>query len=292
MYKHILISLFTLAFAGIAAAAPQQAAAPAAQPSAKAATVQSSTSQPPKAAPAQPAQAVQPANLAKVESQVVATPRGATATLDEMIQAKLDSMNHAAPSVGPRNADSLAKVQADSVRKLVQTGKYVQRARYDKSNFDHWRIDTVLQKKMKDQVVGVWRTPIIAHGHAFRDAELRFGANDTLIGITRTYSDSGRYQKTGEYTFQARYRFDSERTLASREVFKERQVVRWDYITLDIVNDTLQYNLNKLEFRDLNDNWLNALQGFDNIPPEIYIRDAAQTAELKQTAQDKNKKKK
>lgn len=292
MYKHILISLFTLAFAGIAAAAPQQAAAPAAQPSAKAATVQSSTSQPPKAAPAQPAQAVQPANLAKVESQVVATPRGATATLDEMIQAKLDSMNHAAPSVGPRNADSLAKVQADSVRKLVQTGKYVQRARYDKSNFDHWRIDTVLQKKMKDQVVGVWRTPIIAHGHAFRDAELRFGANDTLIGITRTYSDSGRYQKTGEYTFKARYRFDSERTLASREVFKERQVVRWDYITLDIVNDTLQYNLNKLEFRDLNDNWLNALQGFDNIPPEIYIRDAAQTAELKQTAQDKNKKKK
>ena len=292
MYKHILISLFTLAFAGIAAAAPQQAAAPAAQPSAKAATVQSSTSQPPKAAPAQPAQAVQPANLAKVESQVVATPRGATATLDEMIQAKLDSMNHAAPSVGPRNADSLAKVQADSVRKLVQTGKYVQRARYDKSNFDHWRIDTVLQKKMKDQVVGVWRTPIIAHGHAFRDAELRFGANDTLIGIPRTYSDSGRYQKTGEYTFKARYRFDSERTLASREVFKERQVVRWDYITLDIVNDTLQYNLNKLEFRDLNDNWLNALQGFDNIPPEIYIRDAAQTAELKQTAQDKNKKKK
>ena len=281
MYKHILISLLSLAFAGMAFA--QQQAAPAAQPSATAATVQSSTSQP----------AAQPANLVKVESQVVSTPRGATATLDEMIQAKLDSMNHAAPVVGPRNADSLAKVQADSVRKLVQTGKYVQRARYDKSNFDHWRIDTVLQKKMKDQVVGVWRTPIIAHGHAFRDAELRFGANDTLIGITRTYSDSGRYQKTGEYTFKARYRFDSERTLASREVFKDRQVVRWDYITFDIVKDTLQYNLNKLEFRDLNDNWLNALQGFDNIPPEIYIRDAKQTAELKQAAaqaQDKKKK--
>ena len=240
MYKHIHISLFSLAFAGMAFA--QQKAAPAAQPSATAATVQSSTSQP------APAVQAQPANLAKVESQVVSTPRGATATLDEMIQAKLDSMNHAAPVVGPRNADSLAKVQADSVRKLVQTGKYVQRARYDKSNFDHWRIDTVLQKKMKDQVVGVWRTPIIAHGHAFRDAELRFGANDTLVGITRTYSDSGRYQKTGEYTFKARYRFDSERTLASREVFKERQVVRWDYITFDIVKDTLQYNLNKLEF--------------------------------------------
>jgi hypothetical protein len=41
----------------------------------------------------------------------------------------------------------------------------------------------------------------------------------------------------------------------------------------------------------LNDNWLNALQGFDNIPPEIYIRDEKQSVELKQTAQDKNKKK-
>ena len=253
MYKHIIISLLSLAFVGM----PLAQTAPA---------------------------ATQPANLVKVESQVVATPRGATATLDEMIQAKLDSMNHVAPAVGPRNADSLAKVQADSVRKLVQTGKYVQRARYDKSNFDHWRIDTVL----------VWRTPIIAHGHAFRDAELRFGANDTLVGITRTYSDSGRYQMTGEYTFKARYRFDSDQSLVSREVFKERQVVRWDYITLDIVKDTLQYNLNKLEFRDLNDNWLNALQGFDNIPPEIYIRDAEQTAQLKKQAaaqaQDKKKK--
>ena len=277
MYKHIVISLLSLAFVGM----PWAQTAPAAQPSAKAATVQSSTSQP-------------PANLAKVESQVVATPRGATATLDEMIQAKLDSMNHVATAVGSRNADSAAKVQADSVRKLVQQGKYVQRARYDKSNFDHWRIDTVLQKRMKDQVVGVWRTPIIAHGHAFRDAELRFGANDTLVGITRTYSDSGRYQMTGEYTFKARYRFDSDQSLVSREVFRDRQVVRWYYITFDIVNDSLRYNLNKLEFRDLNDNWLNALQGFDNIPPELYIRDAKQSAELKQAAaaQTQNKKKK
>ena len=277
MYKHIVISLLSLAFVGM----PWAQTAPAAQPSAKAATVQSSTSQP-------------PANLAKVESQVVATPRGATATLDEMIQAKLDSMNHVATAVGSRNADSAAKVQADSVRKLVQQGKYVQRARYDKSNFDHWRIDTVLQERMKDQVVGVWRTPIIAHGHAFRDAELRFGANDTLVGITRTYSDSGRYQMTGEYTFKARYRFDSDQSLVSREVFRDRQVVRWDYITFDIVNDSLRYNLNKLEFRDLNDNWLNALQGFDNIPPELYIRDAKQSAELKQAAaaQTQNKKKK
>ena len=98
---------------------------------------------------------------------------------------------------------------------------------------------------------------------------------------------------TGEYTFKARYRFDSDQSLVSREVFKDRQVVRWDYITFDIVNDSLRYNLNKMEFRDLNDNWLNALQGFDNIPPELYIRDPKQTAELKQAAaQPQNKKKK
>jgi hypothetical protein len=208
-----------------------------------------------------------------------------------MIQAKLDSMNRVAPVTGPRNVDSVAKVQADSVRKQIQDGKYVQRIRYDKKNFDHWNIDTVLQKKMKDQFVGVWRTPIIAHGHAFRDAELRFGVNDTLVGITRTYSDSGRYQMTGEYTFKARYRFDSEQTLVSREVFKDRQVVRWDYITFEIVKDSLLYNLNKLEFRDLNDNWLNALQGFDNIPAEVYLRDPKASDELKQEA-EKNKKKK
>ena len=292
MYKHIILSILSLAFVGMPLAQTAPANAAAAKPAPAAQAQAPAPAAKPAPAAAKNAPAAQPANLAKVESQVVATPRGATATLDEMIQAKLDSMNHAVPTTGPRNADSLAQVKSDSVRKLIQTGKYVQRARYDKSNFDHWNVDTVLQKKMKEQVFGAWRTPIIAHGHAFRDAELRFGANDTLVGITRTYSDSGRYQKTGEYTFKPRYRFDSERTLASREVFKARQVVRWDYITLDIVKDTLQYNLNKLEFRDLNDNWLNALQGFDNIPPEIYIRDAAQTAELKQAVQDKNKKKK
>lgn len=279
MYKHILISLLSLAFVGmpLAQTTPSTTSAAATTVAAK-----SSTSA---AAPAPQA------NLAKVESQVVASPRGATATLDEMIQAKLDSMNNAAPSMGGRNMDSIARTQADSVRKMISEGKYVKRARYDKSNFDHWNIDTVLQKKMKDQMIGVWRTPIISHGHAFRDAELRFGANDTLVGITRTYSDSGRYQMTGEYTFKARYRFDSEQTLVSREVFKDRQVVRWDYITFDIVKDSLIYNLNKLEFRDLNDNWLNALQGFDNVPAEIYIRDEKGSAALKQE-QDKNKKKK
>lgn len=326
MYKHIVLSILSLAFVGmpLAQTAPANAAAanpapavsaqtatpapaPAAKPAQAPAQAAAPAAKPANAAPAQAAApaakpapaaaapaakpAAQPANLAKVESQVVATPRGATATLDEMIQAKLDSMNHVVPATGARNVDSVAQVKTDSVRKLIQQGKYVQRARYDKSNFDHWNIDTVLQKKMKEQVFGAWRTPIIAHGHAFRDAELRFGANDTLVGITRTYSDSGRYQMTGEYTFKARYRFDSERTLVSREVFKDRQVVRWDYITFDIVKDSLLYNLNKLEFRDLNDNWLNALQGFDNIPAEVYIRDAKGTAEMKQ-AQEKSKQKK
>lgn len=250
-YKHVVISLLALAFAGVAMA-------------------QSVPS--------------------KVESQVVAAPRGAS-TLDEMIQAKLDSMNHAVPSVGPRNSDSLAKVQADSVRRLIKEGKYVQRAKYDKKNFDHWNIDTVLQKSMKEKLVGVWRTPIVAHGHAFRDAELRFCMNDTLIGVTRTYSDSGRYQMTGEYVFKARYRFDSDRSLVSREVFSDRKVVRWDFITFDITDGALEYNLNKLEFRDLNDNWLNALQGFDNVPPEVYNRDEKGSAEMKQAFENSKKKK-
>ncbi len=227
---------------------------------------------------------------AQVEAQVVATPRGAS-TLDDMIQAKLDSMNNVASATGSRNSDSLAKAQADSVRKLIQEGKYVQRARYDKKNFDHWNIDTTLQKNMKEALFGVWRTPIVAHGHAFRDAELRFGMNDTLVGVTRTYSDAGRYQMTGEYTFKARYRFDSEQAMVSREVFKDRNVVRWDFISLSLVNDTLMYNLNKLEFRDLNDNWLNALQGFDNIPAEVYVRDEKGSAEMKR-AFEKNKQKK
>lgn len=228
-----------------------------------------------------------------VDSEVAATPRGATATLDEMIQAKLDSMNHIAPASGARNSDSLAKAKADSVRKLIQEGKYVQRAKYDKKNFDHWNIDTTLQKNMKEKMVGVWRTPIIAHGHAFRDAELRFAPNDTLVGVTRTYSDSGRYQMTGEYTFKARYRFDSEQSLVSREVFSDRKVVRWDFISFDLAGDSLVYNLNKLEFRDLNDNWLNALQGFDNVPPEIYHKDTKATDEMKKSyeAWEKRKKK-
>ncbi|SHK70621.1 hypothetical protein [Fibrobacter sp. UWEL] len=236
----------------------------------------------------------QPANQGvQVNSQVVATPRGATATLDEMIQAKLDSINRVTTAVGTRNSDSLAQAKADSIRKLIQEGKYVQRAKYDKKNFDHWNVDTTLQKAMKEKMVGVWRTPIIAHGHAFRDAELRFTPNDTLVGVTRTYSDSGRYQMTGEYTFKARYRFDSDQSLVSREVFTDRKVVRWDFISFDLAGDSLVYNLNKLEFRDLNDNWLNALQGFDNIPPEVYRHDAKASEEMKKSyeAWEKRKKK-
>ncbi|MCF0220923.1 MAG: hypothetical protein HUK19_01375 [Fibrobacter sp.] len=242
------------------------------------------------AQPATSVQEAQPAPAPLVGADMVATPRGAS-SLDDMIQAKLDSMNRVVPATGPRNSDSLAKAKADSVRKLIQAGKYVQRAKYDKKNFDHWNIDTTLQKAMKEKLVGVWRTPIVAHGHAFRDAELRFGANDTLVGVTRTYSDSGRYQMTGEYIFKARYRFDNEAALVSREVFADRKVVRWDFISFRQVNDSLIYNLNKLEFRDLNDNWLNALQGFENVPPEIYLRDEKGSNELKREAQ-KNKAKK
>ena len=224
----------------------------------------------------------------------VVAPRGSQATLDEMIQHKLDSLDRTNQSNVPKaNSDSIAKAKADSVRKMIQAGKYVQRAKYDKSNFDHWKVDTVFQKSMKAETFGVWRTPIVAHGHAFRDAELRFGMNDTLYGVTRTYSDSGRYQMTGEYTYKARYRFDNDSSLVTREVFLDREVIRWDYIRFHIKGDTLKHNLKKLEFRDLNDNWLNALQGFDNIPPELYLRDKKASEEMtKEYEQSKGKKKK
>lgn len=222
----------------------------------------------------------------------VVAPRGATSTLDEMIQHKLDSLDKSnASNVQKQNSDSLAKAKADSVRKMIQAGKYVQRAKYDKSNFDHWKVDTLFQKKVKEMVYGVWRTPIVSHGHAFRDAELTFGMNDTLYGVTRTYSDSGRYQMTGEYAYKARYRFDNDSSMVSREVFRDRQVIRWDYVTFKISGDTLRYNLKKLEFRDLNDNWLNALQGFDNVPAEIYIRDKKASEELMKQDKQKSKKK-
>ena len=239
--------------------------------------------------PTPPKQADSTAVVAETPAEELVTPRGATEVLDEMIQAKLDSIDAQAAAVPlKQNTDSLAKARADSVRKLILEGKYVKRARYDKSNFDHWKKDTVFQKAMKELVFGVWRTAIVAHGHAFRDAEIRFGMNDTIYGVTRTYSDSGRYQMTGEYAYKARYQFDSDTSLITREVFKDRQVIRWDFTTFKIMGDTLRYNLNKLEFRDLNDNWLNALQGFENVPPEFYFKDPAATSAM-QKELDKKK---
>ncbi len=185
----------------------------------------------------------------------------------------MDSISAALKAkAGESNSDSVAKVKADSVREAIKAGSYVPRAKYDKSNFDSWKVDTVFQKAMKERVVGDWRTPILSHGHAFRDAELKFLMNDTLVGTTRTYSDSGRYQMTGEYTYRARYRFENDSTIVAREVFKDRGVVRWDFIQFEIDGDVFKYHLEKIEFRDLNDNWLNALQGFDRVAPEIYRR--------------------
>jgi len=242
--------------------------------------------------PTPPKQADPDAVVEDTTAEELVTPRGATDVLDEMIQAKLDSIDAQAAAVPlKQNTDSLAKARADSVRKLILEGKYVKRARYDKSNFDHWKKDTVFQKAMKEIVFGVWRTAIVAHGHAFRDAEIRFGMNDTIYGVTRTYSDSGRYQMTGEYAYKARYQFNNDTSLVTREVFKDRQVIRWDFTTFKIYGDTLRYNLNKLEFRDMNDNWLNALQGFENVPPEYYIKDQEATAAM-QKELDKAKSKK
>lgn len=197
----------------------------------------------------------------------------------KLIQAKMDSISAALEAGAQKaNSDSVAKVKADSVRAALQSGSYVPRAKYDKSNFDSWKVDTVYQKSKKEMVVGNWRTPILSHGHAFRDAELKFLMNDTLMGTTRTYSDSGRYQMTGEYTYSARYRFENDSTIVTREVFKDRGVVRWDFIQFKIDGDKFNYHLMKIEFRDLNDNWLNALQGFDQVAPEVYLRETDKNA--------------
>jgi hypothetical protein len=61
-------------------------------------------------------------------------------------------------------------------------------------------------------------------------------------------------------------------------------------VTFKVADDTLKHNLKKLEFRDMNDNWLNALQGFENVPPERYIRDQKASEELKKQEQPKAKK--
>lgn len=206
------------------------------------------------------------------------------ADLGLAVQAKLDSISEALArnsedSAAVQKSNRDAKAKSDSLRTLLNAGQYVGRANYDKRNFDTWKVDTVYQKKMKTNIIGTWRTPIQEHGHAFLDAELRFGANDTLYGTTRTYSDSGRYQMTGEYKFHARYRFDNDSMIVSREVFKDRQVVRWDFIHFKISGDKLSYHLTKLEFRDLNDNWLNALQGFDKVAPEVYLRQRSAASE-------------
>ena len=209
----------------------------------------------------------------KVSSSSAATLTRGLGDFGKAIEAKMDSISAALEaSAKTSNSDSIAKAKADSVRAALKAGSYVPRAKYDKSNFDSWKIDTVFQKSMKERVAGDWRTPILSHGHAFRDAELKFQMNDTLLGTTRTSSDSGRYQMTGEYTYRARYRFENDSTIVTREVFKDRGVVRWDYIQFRIADDKFQYHLMKIEFRDLNDNWLNALQGFDKVEPEVYLR--------------------
>ena len=220
--------------------------------------------------PKVPAQAAPPAVL--VERLPSST--------DSMLQLKIDSLAKVNESVPvaertQEQIDSAAQATADSILQAIKAGQYISRSQYDMSNFDHWKIDTLYQQKMRSLVAGEWRTALVPHGHAFRDASLRFALNDTLYGVTRTYSDSGRYHMTGEYKFQARYRFDNDSTIVSREVFLDRNVVRWDHIRFKIQGNRLSYHLAKLEFRDLNDNWLNALQGFEHVSPEIYIRSSS-----------------
>lgn len=242
-----------------------------------AALAQKAKPAPAKAAPAIAAPAAAPASApapvsAKDSVAEVLTVRLPELT-DSLLQAKLDSLSRAAESGDFLSWDS-SQIQ-DSTAKLrnaVKQGKYIDRTKYDKSNFDHWKVDSVLQANQKKRVAGNWRTDILAHGHAFRDATLRFAQNDTLYSTTYTYTDSARYMKTGEYAYRARYRFESDSTFRSREVFGDRNVVRWDYVQYKVKGDSLRHHLYKLEFRDLMDNWLDAIQEFENIPAEVYRR--------------------
>lgn len=195
-----------------------------------------------------------------------------SALTDSLIKAKLDSISRAVESKSVEWDSSEVKDSTAAWQKAVKEGKYISRSNYDKSNFDHWKIDSLMQVRKKAELVGDWRTNIIPHGHAFRDATLKFGKNDTLYSTTYTYADSGRYHKTGDYAYAARYRFASDSTFRSREVFPDRNVVRWDYVLFKTKGDTLRHHLYKLEFRDLMDNWLDAIQEFERIPPEEYFR--------------------
>lgn len=197
---------------------------------------------------------------------------------DSLLDAKLDSLSRLTEKSdltwdSTEIQDSTAKLQ-----KAVQQGKYIDRSSYDKSNFDHWKVDSALQANQKARLVGDWRTDILEHGHAFRDASVKFGKNDTLFSTTYTYADSARYLKTGEYAYKARYRFESDSTFRSREVFPDRNVVRWDYVAYKVKGDDMTHHLYKLEFRDLMDNWLDAIQEFDRIAPEVYHRTKAAPA--------------
>jgi hypothetical protein len=192
---------------------------------------------------------------------------------DALLQAKLDSISASIESNSDLSWDTTT-IQ-DSTQKLksaVQAGKYIDRATYDKTNFDHWKVDSALQENQKKPLIGNWRTNIQEHGHAFLDATLKFGKNDTLSSTTYTYTDSARYFQSSETKYKARYRFESDSTFRSRQAFPDLKVVRWDYVRYQVEGDTLKHHLYKLEFRDLMDNWLDAIQEFDRIPPEVYIR--------------------
>ena len=128
-------------------------------------------------APVSSSSAALPLNAGTAASSSSATLMRGLGDFGKAIEAKMDSISASLSSAKASNSDSIAKVKADSVRAAIQAGSYVPRAQYDKSNFDSWKIDTVYQKSMKERVAGTWRTPILSHGHAFRDAELNFLGN-------------------------------------------------------------------------------------------------------------------
>jgi hypothetical protein len=221
-------------------------------------------------APVAPATSVAPAVPAVPAVPVApATPVEATPVISApapVSDAELQSQSEAESEV-----TAPVPLAAHEVPNVLDTGHYINRIRYDKGPAST-KVDTILHKKVRNTLYGHWRTPVLAHGHAFRDATLEFCNNDTLYSVTFTWADSNRYQKTGEYAFNAQFKALSENLIRSREAFVEKNVVRWDFTSFTVKGDTLLYHLEKLEFRDLNDNWLDAKQSFDNVPAEVFIR--------------------
>jgi hypothetical protein len=171
------------------------------------------------------------------------------------------------PDAFSEDFDRLSRIP----QKNYTSSTYKQRIKYDKGPSKE-PTDEASHKKWKKLLFGSWQTAVKEHGDGFRDDKLRFRFNDTLYSTTFTWNDKERQSQTGEYSFEAEYQVLSDSTMRTREVFLGKNMVRWDFYAFKLIGDALHLHLYKLEFRDLEDNWLDAIQKFDEVPPEIYYQ--------------------